>query len=100
MKTINALMMAVSLVGHLGFASLSNAADGIVSKEPLADSGYCHMKFPAIDWRRSSAEQPVLKSPSPGNLIDFYGPCDHDPLGKDEAQEQRTQLERFTGFRD
>ena len=54
MKTINVLMMAVSLVGPLGFASLSNAADGIVSKEPLAHSGYCHMKFPAIDWRRSA----------------------------------------------
>jgi hypothetical protein len=36
----------------------------------------------------------VLKDPSSGDIIDFYGSCDHDPLGQDEIASQRQDLER------
>jgi len=26
-----------------------------------------------------------------GDIIDFFGSCDHDPLGKDEVQAQRIE---------
>jgi len=94
MKTINALMTAVSLVGLIGFAGMSNATDGVVSREVLTADSYCHMKFPPIDQSRSTGENPVLESPISGDLIDFYGPCDHDPLGKDEVQAQLQQQRR------
>jgi hypothetical protein len=29
-----------------------------------------------------------------GNVIDFYGPCDHDPTGTDEIKTQRRVLMR------
>jgi hypothetical protein len=36
----------------------------------------------------------VLKDPSEGDIIDFYGPCDHDPLGKDEVHRQKADRRR------
>ena len=31
----------------------------------------------------------MLKEAGPGDIIDFYGPCDHAPLGIDEVQSQK-----------
>jgi len=58
--------------------------------------GYCHMKFPAIDEKTLGTERPRLQRPDPGSLIDFYGPCDHDPLSAEEVERQLQdqQLER------
>jgi hypothetical protein len=36
----------------------------------------------------------VLTDPSEGDIIDFYGPCDHDPLGKAEIQRQKADYSR------
>jgi hypothetical protein len=55
---------------------------------PAAPVNYCHLKFPAIDEKTLGTERPMLQEPDPGNVIDFYGPCDHDPLGADEVQKQ------------
>jgi hypothetical protein len=93
MKTINAMTFALSL-GLIGFASVANAWDGIVSKSTAADGSYCHMKFSPIDPVRSTVEHPVLEGPNTGDLVDFYGSCDHDPLGKDEVQAQLQQRYR------
>ena len=41
-----------------------------------------------------SCKRPVLKDPSEGDIIDFYGPCDHDPLGNEEVQSQKLDLQR------
>ena len=29
-----------------------------------------------------------------GDIIDFYGPCDYDPLGKEAVLRQRAELVR------
>jgi hypothetical protein len=73
---------------------ISSAASGsIVSKDAFADGSYCHMKFPAILERTLGTAQPVLKDASSGDIIDFYGPCSHDPVGKDEVHEQLIHLQ-------
>ena len=66
----------------------------MISKDAFAEGSYCHMKFPAIEERTLSWKRPVLKDPNEGDIIDFYGPCDHDPLGKEEIQSQKRDLQR------
>ena len=62
----------------------------ILMKEQSADgSNYCHMKFPAIEERTLSGDRPVLKDPSTGDIVDFFGPCDEDPLGKNQVASQK-----------
>jgi hypothetical protein len=70
------------------------AAEGIISKIPDPSGQYCHLRFPAIREDTFSWPRPVLKDPSEGDIIDFYGPCDHDPLGKDEILRQRAEYYR------
>jgi hypothetical protein len=84
----------------LNSASLVSAAEGIILKVPDSSGQYCHLKFPAITRDSLSTDRPVLKDPSEGDIIDFYGPCDHDPLGKDEIQRQRADRRRQSTRRD
>jgi len=56
--------------------------------------GYCHLKFPAIREDTLDSDHPILQNPSSGDIMDYYGPCDHDPLGKDEIQSQKLQAVR------
>jgi len=35
-----------------------------------------------------------LQDPKTGEIVDFYGPCDHDPLGQEEILTQRAQSRR------
>lgn len=85
---IRGLLLAVPLLTGLLAAPVS--AD-VLFKVKLGGSNYFHMKFPAIDERALGSDQPVLKSVDSGDLIDSYGPCDHDPQGKEEIASQRYQ---------
>jgi hypothetical protein len=62
-------------------------------KVPSDTTSYCHMKFPSIREDTLFSVSPLLDE-SAGNIIDFYGPCDHDPLGADEVKAQRRLLHR------
>ena len=64
------------------------AAEKVISKVTLSEN-YCHLKFPAIEEETLWWDRPVLKDPTDGDIIDFYGPCDYDPLGKSEIGRQR-----------
>jgi hypothetical protein len=64
------------------------AAEGVISKMTLSEN-YCHLKFPAIQEETLYWDRPVLKDPTDGDIIDFYGPCNYDPLGKTEIERQR-----------
>jgi hypothetical protein len=77
------LLWAVPLVG----------AEEMFSSVPTDTTEYCNLKFPAIVESTLAWERPVL-DPSSGNMIDFYGPCDYDPLGVDEIRAQRRMLLR------
>jgi hypothetical protein len=72
--------------------ALTSAQQGeVLYKERAGDSNYCHMKFPAIDERTLGARPPQLKPPTSGDVIDFYGPCDHDPNGALEVAHQKLE---------
>ena len=75
-------------------SSLLWAGESVISKVPNSAGKVCHLKFPAIKEETLYWNRPVLKDPSQGDIIDFYGPCNHDPLGKEEIRRQRDDFER------
>jgi len=85
---------AVFAATFLNCASLVSAAEGIIFKNPDSSGQYCHLKFPAITRDSLFTGRPVLKDPSDGDIIDFYGSCDHDPLGKAEIDRQKADRRR------
>ena len=89
MKIATSFLAAVLFTGALGALNNAVAQDGILSKNELAGSGYCHMKFPAISRSTLGSDQPVLEDST--SVIDFYGPCDTDPLGQDQVQDQKLE---------
>jgi hypothetical protein len=95
MPRSNGLFTAVSFAATLLIhASSGSAAERMILKVPDESGQYCHLKFPAITRDSLFTDRPVLKDPSEGDIIDFYGPCDHDPLGKAEVQRQRADYRR------
>ena len=55
---------------------------------------YCHLKFPAIESSTLDSKTPKLKPASSGDIVDFYGRCDYDPVGYDEVCRQKAQREK------
>lgn len=94
MKAMKLFLLGLVLAGIMDVSIASAAgAVGVISKDVATEGSYCHIKFPAIEERTLGSNRPVLKDPSEGDIIDFYGPCDHDPLGKDEIHAQLLQLQ-------
>jgi hypothetical protein len=86
--TATVALISASLTGS------ALGADGILMKEEAAPGSYCHMKFPAIRPKTLGTDHPELKSPSTGDVIDYYGPCDESPTGRDQVVEQRQEEQR------
>ena len=94
MKTLKAALTILFLAGNTGFTTASAAGlSGVISKDALVAGDYCHMKFAAIREETLGSSRPVLKDASAGDIVDFYGPCSHDPLGKEEVQAQLLELQ-------
>ena len=91
MKIVTSFVGSMLLVGSLGTSAVFSAAPGVISNEVITPGVYCHLTFPAIREETLSGDRPVLKDPSSGDMIDFYGPCDTDPLGKDQVRKQRLE---------
>lgn len=93
MKRIRLLLSLLLVAGALSWITARvSAQEGVLLKVQLdPSSNYCHMKFPAIRTETLESGSPVLKAADSGDIIDFYGPCDHDPIGKEEVQAQRLQ---------
>src|SRR5262247_327137 len=91
MKIATSLLAAVLFTGALGAFKNAIAEDGILSKDQLTGTSYCHEKFPAIRQSTLGDDQPQLKDSSTGDVIDFYGPCNENPVGKDQDQTQRLE---------
>ena len=95
MKKIKVLFSTLLLLGaSMPSAAPSWAAQGVTYKAAAASGDYCHLKFPAIRPDTLYSDRPVLSDPSGGDIIDFYGPCDYDPLGKAEVLRQRAEDRR------
>jgi hypothetical protein len=69
-------------------------AEGVISRVPVSGGKYCRLRFPAIREETLFSSRPVLKDPSDGDIVDFYGSCDYDPLSKAEITRQRAELRR------
>ena len=69
--------------------SLVWAGEAVISRVPDPSGSFCHLRFPAITEDTLFSDQPVLKEPSEGDIIDAYGPCNFDPLGKESVVRQR-----------
>jgi hypothetical protein len=95
MNKTKLLIAAALFAGIIDTGASLARAQATISKEIAVPGSYCHMKFPAI--REDTLSQSMPDFTVPGDLIDFYGACDHDPLGKEEVQSQRLELQhRFT----
>jgi hypothetical protein len=93
MKKSISLLSNLLLSSALLWGVPSLGAEETVSIVPNDTAAYCHLKFPAMREDTLSWEQPIL-DPHTGNIVDFYGPCDYDPMGLDEIRVQRRVLLR------
>jgi hypothetical protein len=91
MKIAKSFFAAVLLIGSVGVTNAVALAPGVISSAVSTPGSYCHLRFPAIREDTLASNRPVLKDAREGDIIDFYGSCDHDPLGKDEIESQRQQ---------
>jgi hypothetical protein len=99
MKRTQLSLSLVVFLGVLGFTPITALAQtqqvkgvkpGVLYAIPLNKQGtYCHLRFPAIKGRSFGSGKPELKPATTKDIIDYYGACDHDPLGKEEVQEQQ-----------
>ena len=102
---VKPLCCGLALTGILGLSTTYAAADDFTSHEsaevnqtPLTAENYCNLKFPAIRGSTRSSDNPQLKSPTSGDVVDYYGPCDHNPLGEDEILSQKHDFTRDWQF--
>ena len=93
MKIATSFLAVLLFTGTLGAFHPAIAADGILSKDSLTSDPYCHLKFPAIRESTLDDNQPMLKDSTTGDVIDFYGPCDENPVGTDQVQEQKLEAQ-------
>jgi hypothetical protein len=89
MKIATSFLAALLFTGALGAMTTAMGADGVIARDEFTAGSYCHMKFPAMSEDTLGTNHPVLTNPNDGDIIDFYGPCDENPLGKDQVQEQK-----------
>lgn len=87
MKIAKTIFAALFLVSNIAASSMAPADDGVIEKT-VAPGGYCHQKFRAIDPSTLDSDNPNRSSTS-GDVIDYYGPCDETPTGKDQVWQQK-----------
>ena len=90
MKSKKLIPVVMILVGILVMGAVPLWVGGVFSKvtEGLA-SNNCKIAFPAISEETLFTNRPVLKDWSEGDIIEFDGPCGHNPLGRYEIETQR-----------
>jgi hypothetical protein len=84
LRTIEIVAGVFLLCGSLVWAD-----DGVISRVADPSGSFCHLRFPAITEDTLFSDQPILKDASEGDIIDAYGPCNFDPLGKESILRQR-----------
>ncbi|HXF76237.1 MAG TPA: hypothetical protein VNN13_09120 [Methylomirabilota bacterium] len=89
MKKFLPILSAIVFAGSLAGSAL--VADGVLFRQDAGD--YCHMKFPAIRPRTLDTDHPQLKSANSGDVIDYYGPCEESPTGRDQVIKQQQEEE-------
>ncbi|MGE5220610.1 MAG: hypothetical protein ACM3SP_26685 [Chloroflexota bacterium] len=90
MKRIGSFLSVLALSGVVSVTSAA-AAKGLLLKQKAAPNSYCHIKFPAIRPSTLAGDHPMLKRATTGDVIDFYGACDENPVGRDQVASQRME---------
>ncbi len=100
MKTATTFLAGLFLIGSLTAANSATAADNnnIEERVPLTAGTYCHEKFPAIQGRTLGTDDPQFKKDD--DTVDYYGPCDEKPAGKDQQWEQKLDQEQRENLND
>ncbi len=88
-KLISLRVVEFFTAAFLLTGSLVWAGDGVLSRVPDPSGSFCHLRFSAITENTLFSDQPMLKDASEGDIIDAYGPCNFDPLGRDSILRQR-----------
>ena len=93
MKIAIPFLSAALLVG--GFVAAGNA-DVLSQTESALGDNYCHSADSLV------TNHPISKDPDSGDIIDFYGPCNENPVGQDQvvAQKLDQQHRRQNEFAD
>ena len=91
MNNMKLVVSVLFLGGAIGLGGTSARAESIISKDVLTEASYCHTKFESIREDTLASSQPVLKDAD--DIVDFYGACNHDPLGKEEIQSQKIEMQ-------
>ena len=94
MKKSMIVLPNLALAATLFWSVPAVEAEELVMKNAVDPSAYCHMKFPPLREDTLSWAKPVFDE-NAGNIIDFYGPCDHDPTAVGE-----TNRKGSSGYRD
>jgi len=94
-KIAKLFLCASVLTGGLAADGVAMESDGVVLRERLAGTNYCRLRFPAIREDTLGTAYPTLKSPDSGDLIDFYGPCDENPVGPRQVLSQLQARQRI-----
>ena len=102
MKRIQLCLSLVVLAGVMGYIPIANGASAPAPNQPKGvkpgvigavalnrDGTYCHLRFPAIRPSTLTSAKPTLKPATTGDIIDYYGACDYDPVGKEEVLRQK-----------
>ncbi len=91
MKIVTSFLAAVLLAGSVEASNSFAAEDGVISDAPLSSDSYCHLRFAAIDPDTLSSDHPALDES--GEMIDFYGRCDEDPLRTNQILHQQQEAQ-------
>src|SRR5262245_53246356 len=96
------LSLSVLLAGVIGYTPIAMSGQapgphqpkgvkpGVLSAVALnRDGTYCHLRFPTIRPSTLDSAKPTLKPASTSDIVDFYGPCDYDPVGKEQVIRQK-----------
>jgi hypothetical protein len=93
MRIATSFVAAFFLIGSFVVSRAPAGAGEVFSKAVLTPDNYCRPKFPAIDEKSLTSNISLLKRPRSGDIIDFYGPCDEDLVGKRQQESQQHDLE-------
>jgi hypothetical protein len=106
MKRVQLSLSVLVLAGMMGYIPITASAQapgphqpkgvkpGVLGAVALNREGsYCHLRFPAIRPSTLASDKPQLKPATTGDIIDFYGPCDYNPVGKEEVLRQKQMYE-------
>jgi len=93
MSKVTSLLSNLLLSSTLFWGLPVAATDLPIVSVPADRGDYCHMQFPPMREDSLSWDRPVLDETA-GNIVDFYGSCDHDVVGIDEIRAQRRVMKR------